>query len=138
MMQDLDEKNQAILEHKRDLYMEVATDLSVGHWVRFQCGTMRRVSYIWDWPSNEDPPSIQTSKGGRYYLHNGYMTLSVGGLSRGLPREIFHPTDEILLGWCWFFSHNFPGAGRGIDVKVPCRVWECSEPAPKWPESLGG
>jgi len=38
--------------------------------------------------------------------------------------ERFKPTDETTKGRFWFFSHDRAGAGRGVDVFLPCRIYE--------------
>ena len=38
--------------------------------------------------------------------------------------ERFKLTEETRKGRFWFFSHDRAGAGRGVDVFLPCRVYE--------------
>ena len=41
--------------------------------------------------------------------------------------ERFKPTGETTKGRFWFFSHNRAGAGREVDVFLPCRINELVE-----------
>lgn len=97
----------------------------VGDWVRFQDGTMRRVSHIW---RNEDgsAESLQTSAGGSYYLGTGYVSMS-GSLYTGVPAETLTRTPETREGAVWFFHHDQHRAHNGIDALIPFRVFDCTE-----------
>jgi len=118
-----DSRDQDILDERQAAYLKGDGPM-VGHWVRFADGVMRRISYIWP----DEPPSIQTSDGGNWYLGKGYMSFS-GGLYRSVPSTTFRRTDEIKYGRAWFFHHDYPRAFGGVDVTVPCPVWECTLPA---------
>jgi hypothetical protein len=94
-----------------------------GDFVRFACGTLRRISHIW-------PDGVQTSAGGDWYLGHGYVSFS-GALYTSVPLSTLVRTDETREGRFWFFHHDRPGAGRGVGFCKDCRVYTCSVPAPQ-------
>lgn len=110
--------------------LDAKPGVRVGDFVRFSCGTLRRVSYIWDWEGAEDP-SVQTScEGGGYYLAFGYVSFS-GSLYRSVPRSSLTLTEEKRDGRVWFFHHDFAQAHNGVETTVPFRVFTCNLPAPE-------
>lgn len=46
-----------------------------------------------------------------------------GGLDPGLDYDRIALSNETMLGRFWFFHHGRGGAGRRIDVFLPCPVW---------------
>jgi len=67
---------------------------------------------------------LQTSPGGSFYLENsGYGDFS-GGLDPTVPLDKIKETSTQKLGIFWFFHHGFPGQGCGVNVEIPCRVYE--------------
>ena len=111
----LDTRDQAILDARLEAW-DRREGPRVGDFAIFADETIHRFSYDW----HED--GIQTSKGGSYYLGDGYMSMS-GALDPCIKRERIHATDMIRYGTCWFFHHDYHTAGGGIDVLVPCRVY---------------
>lgn len=67
--------------------------------------------------------SMQTTEQGSFFVHADGTASMSGTLKRGRLLEYYQPTDETKMGRFWFFSHNQAGAGRGVDVFFPCRVW---------------
>jgi hypothetical protein len=47
----------------------------------------------------------------------------------GVPSDSLTLTDERLPGRFWFFHHDHWTAHNGVDVEIPCRVYECDRPA---------
>ena len=86
-----------------------------GDYVRFPDGHYERVSHVWE-------DGVQTSNGGSWYLGNGYCSFS-GGLNAVVSNDTLTLTDEIKPGMVWFFHHDYAGAGNGVDVIVPLRVY---------------
>jgi len=128
---ELDDRDMAILLHRAQLVNE-RPGVNVGDWVEFADGETRRVSHVWDWPEDESGPaiySIQTSKGGSFYLGEGHVSFS-GSLFIGVPGETFSPAGELLRDApCWIFHHDEKRAHNGVDVLCPFRVWSCSLPS---------
>jgi hypothetical protein len=103
----------------------------VGDFVRFACGTLRRISHAWD-----DGP--QTSDGGSWHLGRvgkgwddegrGFVSFS-GSLHRTVPWSTLTRTDERRLGLIWTFHHDHACAHNGVTTSVPFRVYTCTERA---------
>jgi hypothetical protein len=103
--------------------------INVGDFIRFACGTTRRVSYIWtDEHGKILPAGIQTSAGGSYYLADGYVSFS-GALYAGVPFESLVDTGDLHDGDVWFFHHDFATAHNGVHTTAKFRVWCCNLPA---------
>src|SRR5882724_5982120 len=121
----LDDRDSAILAER---LASLPTDApSVGEWVRFADGTMRRVSHVWpgDW-HDDGIARVQTSDGGSYYLGDGYVSMS-GSLYPGVKADTLTLADDApRAGSCWFFHHDHHCASNGVDVTVPWRVWRCA------------
>jgi hypothetical protein len=88
----------------------------IGDFVIMPNGTLERCCY-----ASRD--GMQTTYGGSFSIsksgHSGYS----GSLNRSRLLEYFKDTGETRPGKFWFFSHNQPGAGRGVDVFLPCRIY---------------
>ncbi len=121
-----DDRDAAILEQRTIAY-DKRQGPRVGDFVIFADGVTRRVSYIWDWDSDDDT-SVQTSDGGSYYLGDGYVSMS-GGLYIGVPGKSLTLTDEVRDGRAWFFHHDYHTAHNGVDVSLPFRVFTCDRVA---------
>jgi hypothetical protein len=88
----------------------------VGDFIRFQDGSLRRIS-----ASYED--AHQHSRCGSFYLGaKGYSSFS-GGLDRSVKQEAMELTEETQEGTFWIWKDGVSGAGRGVNVSLPCRVW---------------
>ena len=101
----------------------------VGDFVEFADGRTRRVSFLTpdEWLPEID--SVQTSDGGSFYLSGSYVSFS-GSLYQGVPRSALELTYERRPGDCWIFHHDQWGAGNGVPVVVPWRVFTCEREAP--------
>lgn len=124
----LDERDQAMLDERQAAYLD-RIGPQVGHWVSFADGTLRRISYVWDW-SDPTELHVQTSDGGSFYLGHGYMSFS-GGLYPSVPARTLRVTCLLKPGPAWFFHHDYAQAHNGVYVEVPCPVWDCTRPANK-------
>jgi hypothetical protein len=122
MNDNLDARDQEILEKRIELLND-KKGIRVGDYIRFADGELRRVSYIWRYDDADQ--SIQTSKGGSYYLGDGFVSMS-GSLFTGIKPDTLTPTTELMAGSVWFFHHNLAGAGRGKNAYINFRVYECS------------
>lgn len=112
----LDDRDRAILKERAAAREAITGRPRVGDFVIMPNGVERRCAYAWD-------DGMQTSDGGSYYLNsNGTASMS-GGLYPSQLWEYFRDTGEVKPGRFWFFSHNVSGAGRGVDVMAPCRVY---------------
>jgi hypothetical protein len=98
----------------------------VGDFVEFPGDITRRISYIWP----DEPASVQTSRGGSYYLGNGYVSMS-GSLYVGVPAWTLTDTGETRDGAVWVFHHDYHTGGNGVGAMVPFRVFRCSVEAPR-------
>lgn len=117
--QHLDERNAAILDNRVEALLEITRPM-VGDFAMMPDGAVKRISHIWDF--GDGTTSIQTSKGGSFYLGDGYVSFS-GGLDPGIDGNRFRDLGYRQHGSCWFFRDDFWGAGRGLDVVAPFRVW---------------
>ncbi len=103
-----------------------------GDYVHFACGTVRRVSHVWD----IDPVGVQTSAGGSWYLGAGWTPDEAhvsfsGSLCRSVPLDSLTLTPETRDGLVWFFHHGFAERDNGVDTTIPFRVYTCNLPAPE-------
>jgi hypothetical protein len=122
-MTTFDERDAGILAERQARRDGIAGP-RVGDFVRMPDGTLRRFTYAW-------PDGLQTTmqSGGTigFYLgRRGGVSYS-GGLDRTIPLERIVSTDEVRVGWFWFFHHDVSGAGRGVEVKALCRVYSVRE-----------
>jgi hypothetical protein len=111
----LDERDQKILDKIMVLRNNIQRP-RIGDFLRFQTGELERLSHDWG-------DGFQTSPGGSFFLSacgNGSFS---GGLNPITPLGRIELTSETLPGRFWFFHHGFPGAGRGVDFFIPCRVY---------------
>ncbi|WP_341744710.1 hypothetical protein [Azonexus hydrophilus] len=116
-MQTLDAIDTEILA-RRTKARSLITTPCIGDFVRFPTGEVERFSHDWG-------DDIQTSPGGSFYLlEDGDASLTCGGLNPATPTDQLEVTDEMLPGAFWFFSHDIPGAGRGVYFDIPCRVFK--------------
>ena len=112
----LDERNQviaAVLKAARETFTGKPT---VGDFVIMPDGRMERCCH-------DAVYGMQTADGGSFFVHASGKSSFSGGLNRPQLWEYFQDTGETRLGKFWFFSHNYAGAGRSVDVYLPCRVF---------------
>ena len=109
-----DERDTEILQAREAAY-NARQGPRVGDFIRRQDGQLARFSHDWG-------DGLQSSAGGSFYLGNGYGSFS-GSLDPMIPQDRIQPTGELLLGWFWFFHHDFAGAGRGVNCEMLCRVY---------------
>ena len=112
-----DERNTEIAAEIESAWTAHTDRPRVGDFVKMPNGSLRRCSHGWD-------DGMQTSDGGSYSIGKSGRASMSGSLYPSQLWEFFHDTGETKLGRFWFFSHNRPGAGRGVDVYLPCRVYE--------------
>ena len=93
-----------------------------GDYVKFTCGTIRRISHLWL------GDSAQTSDAGRYYLGHDGISFS-GSLYSSVPITSLTLTTETRLGLVWFFHHDIPRAHNAVHFGAMFRVYDCSAPA---------
>ena len=113
------EANQVIrarLAEKRHALMAQGRPL-VGDVVLWPNNQRRRISHDFG-------DSYQTSfmTAGSFYSSSGHGSFS-GTLQPPVFAEFLIATDEVSQEDFWFFSENRAGAGRGVQCKLPCRVW---------------
>jgi hypothetical protein len=134
MRPEFDKQDAKLLERRQAKFTRKTTP-QVGDFVRFKDGTIRRISYVWDFEDEEARVQTADAMGGSYYLgdfldhwepsDDCYVCYS-GGLYPGIPANTLKLTDERKEGWFWFFHHDQAEAHNGVDCTMPCRVWECS------------
>jgi hypothetical protein len=66
---------------------------------------------------------IQTSKGGSFYLGDGYISFS-GGLDPAIPKAELKDTGETRTGYIWVFKKDWWAANNGCDFEREFRVFE--------------
>lgn len=128
-MPNFDEKDAHILAERVAALNARRESLRVGDWVIFADGVERRISYIWA-DENDVPFSVQTSKGGSFYLGDGYVSFS-GSLFKPVKPETLTLTGDVRKGSVWFFHHDYSTAHNGVYAEMDFRVFKCSEDAPK-------
>lgn len=121
---DVDARDLEIRAKRMELY-ERRDGPRVGDYVRFAGGTMARISAT----DIEDDYFQPAGSNQRFYLGNGFIEFS-GSLLRPMKRSTLVLTEETRSGSVWFFHHDFPGAGQGVDTTIPFRVYTSSEAAP--------
>lgn len=124
MLEGLDVRDAELLARRVEALSFVAGP-RVGDFVRFVCGTVRRVSFVTPVEWLPECDAVQTSEGGSFYLGDGYTSFS-GGLFPGVPRSSLLLTAEVRYGSVWFFSHDYAMRDNGVDASMPFRVYECS------------
>lgn len=117
---DLGERNAAILERRTAMY-DKRTGPRVGDFVIMPSGVRERFTHDWH------DGTMQTGNGGGWYigeLADGHAYVSFSGaLNPSIAISQVRDTGETALGTFWFFDRDIWGAGRGVDVKIPCRVY---------------
>lgn len=114
-----DDRDATILA-KRAALLDAIPGPRVGDWIRFEDGSLYRISHLWVWGDPDD--GAQISEGGSWYLGEGYVSFS-GALYPSIPLTTLTRTDETRPGSVWFFHHNVSGAGRGVYASLPFRVY---------------
>ena len=122
MNEHLDERDAKLFE-VRQAFVSSREEPSVGDFVEFADGVLRRISYAW-------PDSVQTSQGGQWYLGETYVSFS-GSLHPPVPIDTHVATGDRRNGRSWIFHHNDWRADNNVDVDVSFPVWRCSLEAPK-------
>lgn len=81
----------------------------------------RMTRFTHDW----DEGGIQTGGGqGSYCIRKGAYASYSGGLDPCLKREKFFDTGRTQLGTFWTWYEGCVGAHRGIDIQLPCRIYQ--------------
>jgi len=93
----------------------------VGDFIRFSDGIVHQFSHDWD-------DSIQTTKGGSFYLGTHYLSFS-GALEPAISKEKLSLTPEMALGRVWFFHHDYRQAHSAVYASVPFRVYTTTMPS---------
>lgn len=94
---------------------------TVGDFICFASGETERFSYDME-------HSMQTTPGGAFYIGESGQASFSGSLNPPVPTESLTLTSQVKEGTFWFFHHGSPGAGRRVDITLPCRVYSCSAP----------
>jgi hypothetical protein len=112
-------KNAQILKDRTDRFNSHQGP-RVGDFIKMLDGSLQRFAHKWD-------DGLQTSDGrfgwSFHMFSDGFANFS-GGLNPTVQFENIKQTDEVIDGAFWFFSNNEVRAHNGINVKIPCRVFE--------------
>jgi hypothetical protein len=92
----------------------------VGDFVRMPDDTLRRFTYDW---GDSLQVTLPNAGGSFYFSRSGHMDFS-GGLDHSILRDRLHDTGETMPACAWFFHHDHASAHNGVNVMVPCRVFE--------------
>ncbi len=111
---NLDQRDQAILEARQAAF-DAISGPRVGDRVLMLDGTEQRFSYRWD-------DGLQTSRGGSFYLGDGYLSFS-GQLNRTVPFDKLVETNMTETANAWFFHHDHHTGNNGVDVRIRVRVY---------------
>jgi hypothetical protein len=95
----------------------------VGDFIRFACGTERRIGADWG-----RGLGVQTAKGGRFCIDRGMADHS-GGYFGINEKAALTDTGETQPGEAWFFHHGEVRAHNGVDVLAPFRIFTSTEKA---------
>ena len=119
----LDDKDAAILAARIERW-EARTGPRVGDFCIWPGGWLERFSYHWD----TEKGLLQTARGGSFHIsRDGYASFS-GGLEPPVMIERLRELPEQRPGAFWFFSHDIPRGGGGVEVFMPCRVYRVLAP----------
>jgi hypothetical protein len=121
---ELDERDQAIIARRTEA-LNAITGPREGDFVDFADGTRRRIAYIWH-DEHRQVLSVQTCRGGSFYLGNGGVSMS-GSLYDGVKPETLTLTAETAPGSVWIFHHDWHTAHNGVDTEIQFRVYSCTE-----------
>lgn len=112
----LDERNQEIAAESIAARETFKGKPRVGDFVRMPNGSLERCA-------SETKHGMQTCVGGSFSVFTSGRASMSGSLNRSQLAEYFVETEDSKVGKFWFFSHGRGGAGRGVDVFMPCRVY---------------
>ena len=112
----LDEKDSAIHAETFRNYDKRA-GVRNGDFLDMGNGTMNRACHLWE-------HGAQVTLGGSFSISKLGGVQYSGSLDPVILFERWEPTGETKPGRFWFFSHGISGAGRGVDVWHPCRVFQ--------------
>jgi hypothetical protein len=122
----LSDNNLRILSERLAAF-DTITSPRVGDYIRLQDGDLRRFTHDW---ADGLQTTVQRGKdhySASFYLSgNGYADFS-GSLDPVINRDKIHGTSETEIGGFWFFSDDQVRAHNGVQVRIPCRVYEYRE-----------
>lgn len=127
-MRPVFDKRDGEIVRERLRAMDERPGARMGDYVRFACGTLRRISHVW-WAGEPDT-AVQTSAGGSWYLGEAGCSFS-GSLFRSVPLDSLTLTDEQMQGRVWIFHHGWAQAHSAVHATVPFRVFTCDREAPR-------
>jgi hypothetical protein len=113
----LDDENKVIAARIAAAYGAKQDRPRVGDFIRIPGRGLHRFCFAHEF-------GMQTTPGGSFYVGTCGGVDYSGSLDRCKLYERFKPTGETIKGRFWFFSHNRPGAGRGVDIFLDCRVYD--------------
>lgn len=121
MTEKLDEQDTTILLNRIAARASIL-GARVGDWCRMPDDDIWR-RFTHDWGDSLQTTLPHQGGGSFYFSGSGHLDYS-GGLDPALPINRLHDTGETLPARAWFFHHNHHRAHNGVDVMVPCRVFE--------------
>lgn len=121
--QSLDGDDLKILADRKEAF-NARPGIRVGDYVKFSDGVIRRVSFL------TPEGGVQTSRGGSFYLGNGWVSFS-GSLFQPVPSGTLKRAGWQSPGSVWFFHHDYASAGNGVDAKLQFRVFLSEQVAPR-------
>ncbi|WP_298938010.1 hypothetical protein [uncultured Ruegeria sp.] len=113
----LDDRNQVIAADLKAARETFTGKPTVGDFVVMPDGSVERCC-------QDAVHGMQTTDGGSFFVHASGKGSFSGALNRPQLWEYFQDAGETRLGKFWFFSHNYAGPGRRVDVFLPCRVFQ--------------
>jgi hypothetical protein len=100
----------------------------VGDWLIFADDEARRITVIYD--ETYAQPGVQTSRNGRFYLGDGYVSAG-GSYDSVTPMDTIQPVHgEARPGLIWIFHHDHRAAHNGVEEMIPFRVYRTSRNTP--------
>jgi len=121
----------------RTLKLDAIEGPRCGDYLRMPDGELARVAHVYpaDWDEMAGVQPNYTASNwrerfgeGSYYLGNGYVSMS-GSLGDWIAASRLTLTEETREGSAWFFHRDEHRASNGVNVTLPFRVYEVSDPA---------
>lgn len=112
-----DARDEAIRQARIEVWQSLL-EPRVGDFVHMADGTLRRFTH-------DAGDRLQvTCKGssGSFYFGGSHCSYS-GSLDPAVPKADLQLTANMRDGAVWFFHHGQPGAHRGVQCVIPCRVY---------------
>ena len=118
---DFDEKDAELLKSRIEAWNK-REGPRVGDFVIFPDGAFRRFTH--DWGDDIQTTITRRIDTSFHMFKDGYLSFS-GSLDPAIPKaRLWLQKDMVREGLIWFFHHDIAGESRGVNAKIPCRVYQ--------------